>query len=260
MQTVEQALQLLECFSERRPEFGLSELAKQAGFDKAKTRRHLIALIKHGLVEQNPTSKRYRLGAAVLRLARVREACFPIEALVTPIVCDLVAQCGETAHFSLMSGEILGNISVVESPKAHRVTMERGEILPLHATASGLAYLAYSPDSFVAGFLEEELEAFTASTETEPQRIERKLVQIRKRGIAKTAGSYDEGVTSYAIPILGGQAYAVGAVAIAAPASRIDPRTEAIVTRELRLAANRIEAAIGGESVIEMASSKVSSL
>jgi DNA-binding IclR family transcriptional regulator len=260
MQTVEQALQLLECFSERRPEFGLSELAKQAGFDKAKTRRHLIALIKHGLVEQNPTSKRYRLGAAVLRLARVREACFPIEALVTPIVCDLVAQCGETAHFSLMSGEILGNISVVESPKAHRVTMERGEILPLHATASGLAYLAHSPDSFVAGFLEEELEAFTTSTETEPQRIERKLAQIRKRGIAKTAGSYDEGVTSYAIPILGGQEYAVGAVAIAAPASRIDPRTEAIVTRELRLAANRIEAAIGGETAIEVGSSKVSSL
>ena len=260
MQTVEQALELLECFSERRPEFGLSELAKRAGFDKAKTRRHLIALIKHGLVEQHPTSKRYRLGAALLRLARVREACFPIEALVTPIVVDLVAQCGETAHFSLMSGKTLGNISVVESPKAHRVTMERGEILPLHATASGLAYLAHSPDAFVAGFLGMELEAFTASTETEPQRIKRKLAQIRKRGIVKTVGSYDDGVTSYAIPIRAGQEYAVGAVAVAAPASRIDQRAEAIVTRELRLATHRIEAAIGGEAAIEMDSSKVLSL
>lgn len=260
MQTVEQALELLECFSERRPEFGLSELARQAGFDKAKTRRHLISLIKHGLVEQHPTSKRYRLGAALLRLARVREACFPVEALVTPIVGDLVARCGETAHFSLASGKTLGNISVVESPKAHRITMGRGEILPLHATASGLAYLAHSPEAFVAAFLGMELEAFTASTETEPQRIQRKLGQVRSRGLVKTVGSYEEGVTSYAIPILGGQEYAIGALAVAAPASRINRRTEAVLRRELRLAADRIEAAIGGEGATETASSKVTIL
>lgn len=260
MQTVEQALKLLECFSERQPELGLSDLARRAGFDKAKTRRYLIALIKRGLVEQHPTSKRYRLGVALLRLARVREACFPIEAVVTPMLGDLVAQCGETAHFSLMSGKTLGNISVVESPKAHRITMERGEILPLHATASGLAFLAHSPDSFVAGVLAQELEVFTGSTETAPQRLEHALARIRKRGMAKTSGSYDEGVTSYAMPIRGGQAYAVGAVAIAAPASRIDRRTEAIVTRALRLAADRIDAAIVGDTAIEARSRKVSRL
>jgi DNA-binding IclR family transcriptional regulator len=260
MQTVEQALKLLRCFSERQPEFGLSELAKRAGFDKAKTRRYLVALIKHGLIEQNAGSKRYRLGAALLRLARVREACFPIEAVVTPILSELVVQCGETAHFSLMSGETLGNISVVESPKAHRITMEKGEVLPLHATASGLAYLAHSPRSFVSEFLKHNLEAFTASTETAPQRVERKLARIRKRGIAKTEDSYEEGVTSYAVPIRGGQPYAVGAVAIAAPASRIDERTEGIIAHQLRSAAHRIEAAIGGGAGIDVDSRKVSSL
>jgi len=258
MQTVEQALKLLRCFSERRPEFGLGELAKRAGFDKAKTRRYLLALIKHGLIEQNAGSKQYRLGAALLRLARVREACFPIEAVVTPILGELVAQCGETAHFSLMSGETLGNISVVESPKAHRITMEKGEVLPLHATASGLVYLAHSPEPFVAEILGQQLEAYTASTETVPRRVERKLAQIRKRGIARTADSYEEGVISYAVPIRGGQPCAVGAVAIAAPASRIDERTEAVITHQLRSAARRIEAAIGGG--MEGYEPKVSSL
>lgn len=248
MQTVEQALKLLEYFSERQPAFGLSELARRAGFDKAKTRRYLIALIKRGLIEQDSTSKQYRLGAGLLRLARVREACFPIDAVVTPILRELVARCGETAHFSLMSGETLGNIVVVESPKAHRITMEKGEILPLHATASGLAYLAHSPGSFVADFLERQLVVFTASTETAPQRIERKLAEIRRRGFSKTSGSYDEGVTSYAMPIHGECRHAIGAVAVAAPASRIDRRTEAIITRHLRSAVGQVEAAIGGRS------------
>jgi IclR family transcriptional regulator, acetate operon repressor len=246
MQTVEQALKLLDYFSERQPEYGLTELAQRAGFDKAKTRRYLIALIRQGFVEQHPASKKYRLGAALLRLARVREACFPVDAVVTPILTDLVARCGETAHFSLMSGAILGNVSVVESPRAHRITMERGEILPLHATASGLVWLAHSPAPVIAAFLKRRLEAFTPATETTPEKLERKLAQIRKQGIARTAGSYDEGVTSYAMPIRGAQAYAIGALAIAAPTSRIDKRVEAVIVDELRASARQIESAIGG--------------
>lgn len=260
MQTVEQALKLLDHFSERQPEFGLSELAGRAGFDKAKTRRYLIALIKQGLIEQHPATKKYRLGAALLRLARVRETCFPIEALVTPILNEMVAQCEETAHFSLLSGETLGNICVVESPKAHRVTMENGEILPLHATASGLALLAHSPAPFVAAVLKQRLQAFTRATETTPQRLERKLAQIRKEGIARTAGSYDEGVTSYAMPIRGEQGSAIGALAIAAPASRVDKRLEKVIVSALQSGARRIESAMGGAAAIEPRALKVSSL
>jgi len=45
--------------------------------DKATTYRHLQALEETGLIEQNPMTKRYRLGPAILQLAQTREATVP---------------------------------------------------------------------------------------------------------------------------------------------------------------------------------------
>ena len=78
MQTIEKGLSLLQLFSEQRPEMGLTEMARYSGFDKATTRRFLLALKKHGFVEQNAVTRAYRLGPGILRLARVREAVSPI--------------------------------------------------------------------------------------------------------------------------------------------------------------------------------------
>ena len=106
MQTVDKALSLLSYFSEQRPSVGLSELARLSGFNKATTRRFLVALEKHGIVEQDATTRLYRLGAGLLRLARVREATNPVAAIVQPVLNDLVSVTGETAHFSLYLSEI----------------------------------------------------------------------------------------------------------------------------------------------------------
>lgn len=113
MQTVDKALSLLNLFSERRAAIGLSELSRLSGFNKATVRRFLIALEKHGFVEQDATSRAYRLGPALLRLARVREAVSPVTSIVQPILEGLVAELGETAHFSLYAGGSLDRKSVV---------------------------------------------------------------------------------------------------------------------------------------------------
>jgi adenosylmethionine-8-amino-7-oxononanoate aminotransferase len=52
---------------------GLPEFARLAKIDNATADRLLGALSKHGLVEQETESRAYRLGAATLRLARIRE-------------------------------------------------------------------------------------------------------------------------------------------------------------------------------------------
>jgi DNA-binding IclR family transcriptional regulator len=139
VQTVDKALSLLSYFSEQRPSVGLSELARLSGFNKATTRRFLVALEKHGIVEQDATTRLYRLGAGLLRLARVREATNPVAAIVQPVLNDLVSVTGETAHFSLYAGGSLATIGLSESAKSSRVMLGKGEAIPLHATASGLA-------------------------------------------------------------------------------------------------------------------------
>ena len=112
MRTVDKALTLLDYFSDRRPAIGLSELARLAGMDKATVHRMATALANHGFLEQDPLTKSYRLGAGILRLARLREACFPVEAIIEPILKALSEETGETAHASLLAGMKLATVGV----------------------------------------------------------------------------------------------------------------------------------------------------
>lgn len=240
MKSLDQALSILEQFSEDTPELGLTELATVMGYDKAKTRRYLLGLIKKGLVEQDKSTKGYRLGPAILRLAKIKEETFPIEATVSPFIQGIVTEFEETAHLSLITGDTLSNIYIIESPKAHRVTMKKGEIIPLHATASGLAYLAALPGQEVESRLPKKLPGITGHTITSKKTLFAELEKIRSAGVARCDSSYEEGVKSLAVAILSPAHDPLGTIAIAAPAARVSASDENKMAEALKKVAKAI--------------------
>ena len=245
MQTVDKALGLLGFFSEGRPVIGLSEIARLSGFNKATARRLLLALEKHGFVEQDTKTRAYRLGPGLLRLARVREAVSPVQTVVQPILEDLVSRIGETAHFSLYAGGSLATIGLVESTKSNRVMLERGEAIPLHATASGIAFMAFARPEIVDAALEKKLTAHTDYTITDAKELRSLLRSVAKARVAVGKSTYEDGVCGIAAPILGQDGFARGAVAVAAPASRAKRDAIAAIQAEVRRAAEDISRAMG---------------
>ena len=245
MQTVDKALGLLGFFSEGRPAIGLSEISRLAGFNKATTRRLLLALEKHGFVEQDAKTRAYRLGPGLLRLARVREAVSPVQTVVRPILEDLVSRIGETAHFSLPAGESLATIGLVESAKSNRVMLERGEVIPMHATASGIAFMAFARPEIVDKALSKKLFEHTPYTITDEQELRKRLLAVAKAGVAVAKSSYEDGVCGIAAPVLGGDGFARGAIAVAAPASRASREVIAAIQPEVQRAAAEISSAMG---------------
>jgi len=245
MQTVDKALSLLGYFSEQRPAIGLSEIARLSGFNKATVRRFLLALDKHGFVEQDAKSRTYRLGPGLLRLARVREAVSPVQAVVRPVLEELVSRLDETAHFSLYAGGSLATIGLVEPGKSNRVSLERGEAIPLHATASGIAFMAYARPEIVAGALDQKLIGHTPYTITDKKELRSMLRTVAKAGVAVAKSSYEDGVCGIAAPVLGSDGFARGAVAIAVPASRAKRDAIAAIQPEVRRAAVEISRAMG---------------
>ena len=259
MQTIEKGLSLLQLFSERCPEIGLTEIARRSGFDKATTRRFLLALKKHGFVEQNASTRAYRLGPGVLRLARVREAVSPIASVAHAVLEALVDSVGETAHFSLQTGEALGTIGVQESNQSNRVMLEKGESLPLHATASGIAYLAFAKPEIAKSVLRKKLKPYTDKTVVDPEEIASFLRKVKRSGSAVLKSSYEEGVCGIASPVFADDGYACGAVAVAVPISRASRQAVARIKAEVVAAANQITRATGAEPdpVVAQASSMV---
>jgi DNA-binding IclR family transcriptional regulator len=247
MQTVDKAMKLLGYFSASEPEIGLSELARLASFDKAATRRFLVALANHGFIEQDSQSRKYRLGSAFVRFARIRETTRPLAVMVQRALEDISRATGETAHGSMFSGGQLSTVGVAEPQRPTRVWVDPSQPLPLHATASGLACLAFTDEEtarrMVAGM---SLQKFTGSTCTSKRELKDRLTEIRERGYSVATRTFDDDVISLAAPIFGAAGEPIGAISVASVASRFSRDSERHIARSVLGTVCEITTATGG--------------
>lgn len=221
MGTITKALELLGYFGASRHEIGLSEFVRLTGRDKATVHRHLSELEENGFLEQRPDTRAYILGPALLRLSAVREAGFPVRKLLRPIVTDLSEAVGELAHASLLEGDALSSVFHAD-PLRHgtQVHFDESERLPLHATASGLACLAFASDALRERILSGAIRAYTRHTITDAAILREKLDEVRHAGMSELYGGFDEEVTSLAAPLLETGNRPIGAIAVAIPTIR----------------------------------------
>lgn len=237
----------MNLFSQSRPELGLSEVARLAGLDKATVHRMLSTLAKHGFVEQDIHSKLYRLGAAPLRYARIRESSFPTAALIEPILQQLAADTGETCHASLIAGGGLATVGVVAGRKALHVTLDAGERLPYHATASGIVCLAFLSDRQRQAILGRKLSTYTEQTMINPEQVQQAVLKARAAGYAVADQTYEADVYGIAAPIFDAGGHACGAVAVATPAARMTREMRNHIVQRVLSAAIRVTESLGTE-------------
>lgn len=247
MSTTRKAIELLDLFSRAEPQVGLSELARRAGLNKATCFRLITDLCHTGLAEQVDGTKEYRLGPTLLRLAALREAHVPLRQSALPLLQDLAAQTGETAHISLLTGTELRPLAhAYANAHASRITLEDVTSFPFHATSSGLAVLAFQPPEFRAQVLARPLPALTPQTLTDPEQLRAVLARIAAQGMAESQGGFESDVHSFAVPIFDALGRCTGALAIAALSSRVTPNHRAFCSAALIAAARRITPLWGG--------------
>lgn len=251
MGTVSKALVLVELLRQSAEPLGLSEIARASGFDKATTRRLLVELATHGYVEQESHTKAYVLGPALQMLGRTREQRFPLYRTIQPVVRALSEITGETVHAAEYCAGSLSSICVEESAKANRVFLDIGQKLPLHATASGFAFLAASSDSFVETVCRRPFERFTATTPADAETLRGIVKVTRERGFSISNQSLEDGVSSVAAAIRGSSGRPIGTIAIAMPASRATPETVAEYGALVRSHANDVAARLFGKSGVQ---------
>ncbi|MDA7425018.1 IclR family transcriptional regulator [Thalassococcus lentus] len=245
MSSTTKALTLLSHFSTKRPEIGLSQLCRLAGRDKATTYRHLQALETAGFVEQNPATKHYRLGPAIMHLAQVREATVPRETGAINVIKELADATGETAHVTVLSGSTLYGLSACESPHHATRAVIDINIFPLHATASGLCALAFGPEDLFQTALT-KMENFTSATPATPEALADLVAHIRLTGFGQADQIYEDEIQAIAAPVFDHTGNFAGAVAVASVASRFTSELEKTIKAELTIAAHEITRNWGG--------------
>ena len=247
--TVTNALHLLDCFDGERRQMSLAQLAELSGYDKPKARRYLLSLMECGFIEQCPRSREYRIGIAVHRLASIRDSDRSLKDAAHTALQQLVAQTGETAHCSLLSGAKLINFALLEPQRTHRISIPSGMVMPLHATSSGMAVMAFSAPDFARSKLPQQLHRYTGATPTSVAEVLDRLRHIRNLGYVLSSDAYEAGVTSIAMPLFnssGGSDNATGAVSITAPSVRMATERALSYLPALHAATSAITTALGG--------------
>lgn len=245
MKTVAKALTILDLFSEAAPKWGLSEAAEATGIDRATCYRMLKVLERHGYVTKG-VAKKYELGATVLRLARTRERISPVSVTLQAIVNDLARTTEETAHASLVAGRQIATVAVCDGLRPTRVVVDYAGKVELHATATGLACLAFAGEDLLEEALTQPLVAHTAATLTDANALNTEIDRIRRRGYSVADRTFDADVVGVGAPIMGAENLAIGAVAVATPASRMDAARLKQTVQAVTAAAAKATIGLGG--------------
>ncbi len=246
MTVISKALTLLDQFSETQPEIGLSEFCRLSGHDKATTYRYLTSLESVGFVEKNPTSKAYRMGPIVLRLAQVREQTVPRKNTVIEPLDQLAEKIGETAHATVLSGDRLITLANRDTRRySTRVVVDISDF-PLNATASGIVCIAFGPETLMPSALE-TMRRFTSTTPTTAKALHQAVDFAKAKGVAIADQTYEEGVRSIAAPLFDQSGHVAGAVAIAGLVGRMTPDRDPEAARAVTMASLQISESWGGK-------------
>lgn len=236
--TISRALTLSDVRSRCHVDPGSADVAKARGHDKATTRRFFDELEKHGYDAQPAQIRRYRLGAATLRLTCFGEASCPYPSTANPVAQELVQATGETVHLSKFSAGYLSTTYVKESPKAHLVIVNVGTILP---PAFGLAYLAASSAEMIETTLIAPLNGCT-----DPTGLRRRVTEAQVQGYSINRKGIEAGVVSASAAIVGPSAQPIGCITVAAPFVRTGEERIAQHGGGVRAAAAKISEAFFG--------------
>ncbi len=238
---MDNALRLLMLFRDQ-PRVRLSEASEYLGVAHSTAHRLMAMLAYHGFVRQEPESRAYTAGPALVEigLAAVRELDIRLHA--RPVLEQLAAALGETVHLAVLEGGNVRYLDAVESPRALRVASRTGTALAANCTASGKALLAQLPADEAAALLGGggPLPALTGRSITDRARLRAELSRVRARGCAVNVEESEEGVASVAVAVRGPRQPA--ALVVSAPVSRMTDQAVATIEAELREQAARLEA------------------
>ncbi len=218
--TIERAVDVLFLFTRQGGDLGVTEIATELDISKAVVHRILTSLRDRDLIAVDEDSRRYSLGPAVLDLAVAYQDSLDIRAEALESMRELSARTDETATMSVRHGQRRVYVDQITPDRELKMSVQVGSSYPLHAGATGKAFLAWLTDVEQERYLGGELDSVTAETLVDPAILRRELDQIRQQGFAVSMGERQAGAGSVAAPVLDHRKVPVAVISVCGPIER----------------------------------------
>ena len=202
IQSIEVGAQVLQALARAtRPQM-LRDLAAEARMPPAKAHRYLVSLARMGLVEQQPETGLYDLGSFALQLGLSALARLEPVTLAAPVLAGLREATGQTVALAVWANHGPTIVRWLGADTPVSASLRTGSVMPLTRSATGQAFLAFSPQETTAAWVKRELadNLRQGLTPTGRDEVEQLVGQIRRRGFART-GDFIPGISGMAAPV-----------------------------------------------------------
>jgi DNA-binding IclR family transcriptional regulator len=247
--TLDRAMRILHAFSPQDTALSIGELSRRLAIHKSVVSRMVAALRTWRLLEQDPETKRVRIGIGAFQLGALFMNRQPIHRVALPQIGVLVERIRHSAHIAVLDPPQLLVVASVESPQALRVILRVGQRLYLHATAAGKVLLAFSHPSVLEIIVQDAgLPALTERTLTSVEALRSELATIAMDGIAWNHEESTRGAGAVAAPVFGADGLIAAALCAVFPLSVVDAKELTYISENVRATAQTISVLLGGAS------------
>lgn len=220
-QSVVTAMRVLEAVSDNQPA-GLSELSREVDVPKATVLRMLRTLDELGWVAQSgELSGKWVLTSHAFAVASRGSSGSAIRDVAMGPLSGLQLDTTETVHLAVPDRRCMLVLERLDTPHVLRAFLPLGSRLPMHAAATGIAYLAAADERYVDEYLSVPLDAVTPQTVVDPLSLRQMIKDTRDRGFSINEQGLSTGITSIGVAVMGPGQTPVGSISISGPSSRI---------------------------------------
>lgn len=245
IQSVAKALDILSCFANHKSELGISDIAEGMEINKSTVYGLVNTLVAKGYLEQNPETKRYRLGIKLFELGNLVGRRMDLFTDAMPFCEELSNRFNASVHLAARYGDEVVYIGKVDNPDAYIVYSQVGKRVPMHCTGVGKAILAFLDPVEQAKFIAGDLQRFTEFTITSPAQLRDNLAMSRRRGYAIDDEEIQLGLRCIAAPIFNHENEPLAALSLSGPVAKFPLNELDAIAEQVLLYAGKISRRMG---------------
>lgn len=214
-------------FMAKQQSFGVTELSEQLDLPKSRVSKILATLRRHGLVAQDPATRRYSVGLRAFALGAKFLTYDRLSRESLPILHELVSETGHSARLSVRDGNDLIYLIGVEGPHFVDTGWRAGTWLPWYGSSAGRILLAFLPTAEADNLIAQKpMTPITEYTVRDAEKLRHILKTARKRGYDTQRNETTVGLGTIAVPIFGANQEVIGALSLAFPETSVMPEEE----------------------------------
>ena len=242
---LERAVSVLEALSESDGPLSLAEICQRMSLHKSTAHRSLMVLERSGLIERTQEN-RFRLGLKLYELGNRAVEQIDLRARVHPFFRRLAMQVCETVHLSVLQKTSVVYLDKVEPNRRVCMSSKIGTSNPVYCTSMGKAMLAFQPEETIKQIIAKiRFVRYTPKTLCSRETLLKYLETVRRRGYAIDDEEIELGVRCIGAPIFNENHWAIAAVSVSGPSSRITAQRVPAIAEHLLTCCREISAALG---------------